>query len=343
MVAPDGNDHAAGTREAPWRTMEPAGRILKPGDTLCLAAGLYDHPLLLRGCRGAAENPIRIVPLDRKNATVNFWPCQDDALVLKGCAYIVVSGLRVVGPTQGAGLKLSECDSLAVEGNTVLESRGAGIVLRHTSNSTIRGNVCFHNESGLHLRWSSGNRIEANTCAFGNKTSEHADGIGASESEKNVYLCNLLVGNNDDGLDTWTSMRNTVEFNLSTDNGDGRNGDGNGFKLGGNRRGAILESATWTGGGNTVVSNVSFGNRGTGFTNNHGKDNRFEGNVAFGNGNTGGYAAIPETDPAAAEPIRQRIRAAFSGLKAEGILLPGWESLPDEFAKVRALGLWPEP
>src|SRR5262245_47284757 len=54
-----GNDAAAGTEQAPWRTLQHAARQLRPGDTLYLREGTYfEHVALPQS--GTSEAPITI-------------------------------------------------------------------------------------------------------------------------------------------------------------------------------------------------------------------------------------------------------------------------------------------
>src|SRR5260370_38485617 len=46
-VSPQGNDQAAGTEAAPWKTLRRATTNLRAGSTLVLRAGAYDGPVTI--------------------------------------------------------------------------------------------------------------------------------------------------------------------------------------------------------------------------------------------------------------------------------------------------------
>jgi len=60
FVATTGDDEQAGSREAPYRTLQHAVMQLAPGDTCYLRRGRYHEVVHLRGVRGTAEAPITI-------------------------------------------------------------------------------------------------------------------------------------------------------------------------------------------------------------------------------------------------------------------------------------------
>ena len=58
-VAPSGSDQAAGTAEAPFRTLAKAATVLQPGDVCAIHDGVYRETMTL-SCSGEADKPIRI-------------------------------------------------------------------------------------------------------------------------------------------------------------------------------------------------------------------------------------------------------------------------------------------
>jgi len=330
-----------GTAENPWRSVDDALGVLRAGDTLLLCGGTYVAGFELKEVAGEAGRPIVI---GAKTGERVLFDLADAGIRLTDCAHVVLRGIEVAGVPSGSGIALNRCRHCVVEGNVVHDSQGVGIWLTASNECIMRGNVCYYNDSGAYVGdGSTGNLIEANVLAFGNKSSENADGVGSSNCEKNTYRYNLLVANNDDGLDMWTSTGSLIEYNLATLNGDQKNGDGNGFKLGGRWKTDRPERDIWLGGGHTVRRNVSFDNLSTGFTDNGSTGNRYEDNVAYGNRNTSAYASVKHTDPADAEPILARLRERYLEVFDAGLIRPEVNRLPGDFDKVRALGLWPVP
>jgi hypothetical protein len=82
--ASKGDDSAAGSEAAPWKTISRGVKDLKPGDTLRIASGVY-RETVAPACRGTAEAPITIqgVPGGRALITgadeIEGWkPCTKD-------------------------------------------------------------------------------------------------------------------------------------------------------------------------------------------------------------------------------------------------------------------------
>jgi len=83
---------------------------------------------------------------------------------------------------------------------------------------------------------------------------QHSDGINMTGPAKNGLIEGCRAWNNgDDGYDLWVSEDHTVRYCWSWNNGQGAQGNGNGFKLGASRDGR--------GGGHLVHNCVSFGNK----------------------------------------------------------------------------------
>jgi len=331
MVSVSGDDHADGTQKNPWKTVTRAVRTLQPGDTLIVTGGIYEDAFELKALTGEVNRHIVICAAPNRRVLLDILRSESGGIRLTGCAYVTIRGFEIVGARKSSGITLQDCHHCIIEGNVVQDCSSIGIQLISGRDNILRGNICFHNNSGIYVgSLSTRNMIEANVCAYGNKTSEHADGIGSSNCKGNTYRFNLLVGNNDDGLDMWTSTGSLIEYNLAALNGDQRDGDGNGFKLGGK----WPDKNEWRGGGHTVRSNVSFDNMSTGFTNNGSKGNTYESNAAYGNRNTGSYSSVKHTDPAIAEPILAEIRKKYRQIFDSGLIRPRINPLPVEFDRV---------
>ena len=89
-VAPDGNDDAAGTPEAPWRSLAKALPSLGPGDTLTVDDGTYDERLTDLTLRpGTQFEPIEVV------AAPGTQPLIRGLLWLRDADYWHISGINV--------------------------------------------------------------------------------------------------------------------------------------------------------------------------------------------------------------------------------------------------------
>ncbi|MCU6710807.1 right-handed parallel beta-helix repeat-containing protein [Paenibacillus sp. J5C_2022] len=100
-VAVDGDDHAAGTIEAPWRTIQHAVDSLAPGDTVMVRGGIYEElvNIVTSGMKGAymiiqaypGERPV----IDGTGLSISSG---SNALIsLKGSSYVVIDGFELRG------------------------------------------------------------------------------------------------------------------------------------------------------------------------------------------------------------------------------------------------------
>lgn len=341
FVSTSQSDGADGSRAHPFDSIERAIPRVKPGDEIVMMAGKYSSAFEISGVHGTKGDPIGIRAEKNKRVLISPEAQQAVGIRLRDCSYIKIQGLEIEGITETMAIVLDQSHSCTIVGNVVHDCKQIGIYLGASNDNHILGNICYHNDGGIYLgSGSTRNLVEGNVCAFGNASSENADGIASSVCLGNTYRFNVLVGNNDDGLDMWTSKQNTIEYNFACSNGDNKEGDGNGFKLGGNRQ-QKRPGGLWDGGENIVRHNLSCWNLSTGFTDNGSSHNKYEHNVSFGNLNTGPYASVPHGDPKEAESIRAKIREKFSELMDGGIIQQEVHPLPLDVGLIRELKVLP--
>lgn len=112
FIAPDGDDSASGTREAPFLTWERALSALDPGEILVAKDGVYDpdvNGLPFIDCRfarcgnnacadGTEDNPIQVVADHQARAWLKANDSSTEAsLTIRNCNYWQVRGLRASG------------------------------------------------------------------------------------------------------------------------------------------------------------------------------------------------------------------------------------------------------
>lgn len=100
-VAPDGDDASAGTRDAPWSTLQHAARSVRPGDTVLVAGGEYAQQLVVEvsGELGQeitfAAAPGERVVLDGSSLEV---PAGDSAMILVDSQrHVTIRGFEITG------------------------------------------------------------------------------------------------------------------------------------------------------------------------------------------------------------------------------------------------------
>jgi hypothetical protein len=237
-VATNGSDSNPGTLAAPLKTIQRAVDLAQAGTTIQVRGGTYapsKNVQLLKS--GTASQPITLrgynnerVVIDGENmpytpgAVGSSIPRADRGAVHIEGEYWRLVGLEIVhGPYGVFGLDTS--------GNVF-------------DRLVTRDNY----ESGFHLQGASSNNQILNLDSYGNrdprKNGESADGVAIKEGSGsgNVLRGARLWNNADDGLDFWMFDNSPilVENTLAWGNGFNRwnlpdyQGDGNGFKMGGN-------------------------------------------------------------------------------------------------------------
>ncbi|BAU92781.1 pectate lyase L [Methylorubrum populi] len=287
----DGDGPSHGTPERPFATLPHAYARAGAGDTIVLRGGVYGFGgrtsgWLLAGGGGLPGQPLRIEAFPGETPVIDgsdlrpsdgayeAWPSRSTAggfpIVFWDTPYVEVTGLTVRnGPLGGCHV--------------------------NGSHPGFRAERCrFHDNGwlndehgvGLGLYGSGDGNVVRNCDAFGNHgggegaTGSNADGfqVSLADSVGTLIAGNRAWRNSDDGFDFFSTLQAAdargvtgylVDGNWSFENGyrsDGAmapKGDGNGFKLGGRRRGAQSRH-----GGHTVIRNLSWANKSNGFDDN---------------------------------------------------------------------------
>lgn len=252
FVAPNGNDADSGTKEEPYETVRAAIRSATAGDVIYLRGGTYDRDrsITVDGPTGTARKPIVLAGYPGERPVFRFR-----------------------GPTPGGwdhlgegGLVFMGIRHWIVRNLSVTESPGEGIRLTDGSRDNAFENIAVANNnlSGFSIYDGSTRNEIRDLVSIDNYDRQNggrdADGIVFSGVRNNTLRRAHLYNNSDDGVDLWKSRSIVVDRCLSWNNGRGENGNGNGFKLGGDEEG--------NSGGHTVSRCVAFNNRRSGFDHN---------------------------------------------------------------------------
>lgn len=93
VVSPSGNDGAAGTASAPWKTLTASFKKLRPGDRLVVRGGTYTEQVKVTPVAGTASAPITVVAAEGERPVVS------GLLWLKTASYWTLDGINVTwGP-----------------------------------------------------------------------------------------------------------------------------------------------------------------------------------------------------------------------------------------------------
>ncbi|TQJ37543.1 right-handed parallel beta-helix repeat-containing protein [Streptomyces sp. NBC_00080] len=265
-VSTSGSDSGPGTLAAPLKTIQRAVDLAQAGATIRIRGGTYAPGTSIQLLKsGTASQPITLRNYDSERVVIDGenMPYTPGAV-----------GSTIPRPERGA---------VHIEGEYW---RLAGLEIIHgpygvfgvdTSSNVFERLVTRDNyESGFHLQGSSSNNQILNLDSYGNrdprKNGESADGLAVKEGSGsgNVVRGARLWNNADDGLDLWMFDNSPilVENTLAWGNGFNRwnlpdyQGDGNGFKMGGNGVAAnhtVRNSMAWDNSAGGFVDNSNPG------------------------------------------------------------------------------------
>jgi parallel beta-helix repeat protein len=214
-VSPDGDDAAAGTDKAPWRTLQHAADAVKPGDTVIVRAGTYAG-FALGGAKppgATADAPItfRAEP----GAIINSCSARSPSGIAlqNGCHYVTIQGFTIdntSGTITRAGIHIIRSDHVRIIGNVCKNNGVWGIFSGFCDDTLVENNVTSGSkrEHGIYLS----NSIDR--CVIRGNTSFSNSGCG-------IHL------NGDVRMGGLGMITNTlVENNIIYDNGKPRGGSG---------------------------------------------------------------------------------------------------------------------
>jgi hypothetical protein len=247
-VAPDGDDSHAGTREAPFATIQRAQKAAEPGDTVYIRGGIYRMKesdiakrdsflasITLLDKSGKQDKPIRYFA----------WPGERPVF---DCSQVKPAGLRISAfRVTGSWVHIRGIDVIGVQ--VTHTGHTQSICFENYGNHNIYEHLAMHDGQAIGLFITRGsNNLVLNCDAYRNHdfTSENGrggntDGFGAHVPRRgggNVFKGCRAWLNSDDGFDCISSS-DTVEFIdcWAFHNGYSAEfkslGDGNGFKVGG--------------------------------------------------------------------------------------------------------------
>jgi hypothetical protein len=219
-VSVDGNDSAAGTATAPWRTIQHAADAVAPGDTVIIHAGSYLGFQV--NARGTQTAPIAFVG-DGAVTIDGSMTTDRDAVHIENAAWVTIDGLQVTGATR-AGISALDCDHITVRGNRVADNGRWGVFSSFCDDLVVEDNDVSRSgtEHGIYASNSAdrpvirGNRIWSNAMCgihLNGDINYGGDGvISGAVIENNVILDNGRLGGsgiNGDGI-VGAVIRNNV-------------------------------------------------------------------------------------------------------------------------------------
>ncbi|CAN5596208.1 hypothetical protein BH09PLA1_BH09PLA1_10130 [soil metagenome] len=193
VVATTGSDSAAGTTDAPWRTLQHAADRVAPGDTVNVRAGNYTGFQLENS--GTRLNRITFraelgVVIDHRNATT------PDGINLEAASFITIRGFNVVG-IERSGIRSVLNDGVQIIGNTCDRNGRWGIFTGFSENILIEGNIARRSvaEHGIYFGNSADNPIIRGNICWGNRACGIHVNSDLSQGGDGI-ISNALIENN---------------------------------------------------------------------------------------------------------------------------------------------------
>ncbi|HET8797545.1 MAG TPA: right-handed parallel beta-helix repeat-containing protein [Thermoanaerobaculia bacterium] len=207
FVSPSGNDAAAGTLAAPFRTITKAASMTRPGDVVEVRGGVYPESVSI-AAKGTASAPVTIRAYAGEQPVIDGSTTATDSnlVTLANAAHVVFSGFEVRNAKR-AGICLYPANFVTIASNSIHHSERNGIYIGSTSSDvTLEGNTVSNNV--LHNRyhtmtggWSQAIGVKGTRIAIrGNRVYENdGEGIAVILSddvtvEKNEVRDNFSVG-----------------------------------------------------------------------------------------------------------------------------------------------------
>ncbi|MEW2157853.1 right-handed parallel beta-helix repeat-containing protein [Streptomyces sp. NPDC007189] len=238
-VAPSGTDSAAGTQSAPTTLTSAISRIA-PGGTIYLRGGTYAYSSTVTipaGSNGTSGARTTLTAYAGEKPVLDFSAQSESS--------------------SNRGIQLN-ANYWHLYGLTVEHAGDNGIYVGGSNNVIERVVTAYNRDTGLQLgrissstpssQWPSNNLVVSSESHDNeDSTGENADGFASklTTGTGNVFRYDVSHNNIDDGWDLYTKTDTgaigpvTIEYSLSYGNGtltDGtqnKNGDRNGYKLGG--------------------------------------------------------------------------------------------------------------
>jgi len=280
FVSPTGNDANPGSLVAPFATLNKAQSVATPGQIIYLRGGTYLLSSMIRITNsGTAGNPIQLLAYPGETPYFNFSSQPYGAnhrgiLFPTNANYWSVKGLEI-GYAGDNGIK--------VEGS---HHRFEQCVFHHNGDTGLQIGFGHDdvNPGGLLAAFVEVVNCDSYLNFDPDSNGGDADGFAAKMhcGQGIVFTGCRAWENSDDGWDLFETDYSIVISNCWTWKSGVAQGNGNGFKLGGNGTGGDSRGTHY------AYNSVAFGHKVNGFTQNSHKDGNVLINcLSFANGNSG--------------------------------------------------------
>lgn len=272
-VATSGSDDFDGSEENPFATLHHAVDIVQPGDVIVVRDGVYslDDTLRIDANRsGTAEQPVTMFAYPGETPILDF-----EAQGVANNHH----GVRLYADhwhLYGLTIRNAGHNGIRIDGNhnrlerlTVHNNYDTGIHIMGSGNAPASHNLVMNSDSYLNFNFGEADG------GYRPRIGNNADGLSAKTNvgPGNVFYGNRAYDNSDDGVDFWEATQRIVLLNnWAFGNGNADNfefsgtfeGNGNGFKMGGNHKAGYHVAV-----GNIAFENTGASNNGKGFDHNN--------------------------------------------------------------------------
>lgn len=164
-VASDGRDSNPGTASRPWRTLQHAADVVRPGATVLIRSGTYSGFVMKRS--GTSSSPITFQPYRTETVTIAGGSATANVIKITGAHHVTIRGLRVTGAAAsrgGAGIRVENGSyGIVLDKNLIYRNRSYGISIVDSRSVSVTRNEIKRNAEGVYVqRGGSGVRIAAN-------------------------------------------------------------------------------------------------------------------------------------------------------------------------------------
>ncbi|MFH0736451.1 MAG: right-handed parallel beta-helix repeat-containing protein [bacterium] len=252
FVAPDGDDNNVGNINFPLKTITKAMTLALPDTVIYLRGGIYNYSITIKTTKsGLQDKPIKL------------WAYQNETPIIDFVEQPVSTSSR--------GLYISK-DYWHIKGIEIRSSKDNGIYITGSNNTVEKCIIHDCCDTGLQISGGGSNNYIINCDSYKNYDSltlgENADGFAPKLDigPGNTFIGCRAWANSDDGWDMYEADDTVVLKNCSAFR-NGYNtwgilnfqGDGNGFKLGGN----------YVAGAHVITNCIAFDNKAKGFDQNN--------------------------------------------------------------------------
>jgi len=230
-VAPTGDDTAAGTSSAPFKTLQHAADTARAGDTVRIRPGTYTAGMnIIQRDAGSQNNPIAFIAEDGVLLThaATTGPNADLAAINieATSGWITLQGFHIKsdGSMQRAGIRITGSDHTQVLDNTV-DHAYIGIFASSCSDLLIENNTCENatDQHGIYISRDSKHYIvRGNSLHDNNWDGLHTNAAEGSPNDDGLVENNIIFGNHLSGIDVEGTTNSTFRNNIIY--GNGKNG-----------------------------------------------------------------------------------------------------------------------